>query len=70
MVIRRIALAALPVLALAVPAHAQEDGEAPKRTRLILGPQLAPSWPGADQYSIGPFVDLSRERVGLSLIHI
>lgn len=64
MVIRRIALAALPLLALAVPAHAQEDGEAPKRTRLILGPQLAPSWPGADQYSIGPFVDLSRERVG------
>lgn len=64
MAIRRIALAALPLIALAIPAHAQEDGEAPKRTRLILGPQLSPSWPGADKYSIGPYVDLSRERVG------
>lgn len=64
MAICRLALAALPLLALAIPAHAQEGGEAPKRTRLILGPQLSPSWPGADKYSIGPYVDLSRERVG------
>lgn len=58
------AIAALPLLALAMPAQAQDDDASPKRTRLILGPQLAPSWPGADQYSIGPYVDLSRERVG------
>ncbi len=64
MAVRRIALATLPLLALAMPAQAQEDDEAPKRTRLILGPQLSPSWPGADRYSLGPYVDLSRERVG------
>ena len=64
MAICRIALAALPLIALAMPAQAQENEAPPKRTRLIIGPQLAPSWPGADQYSLGPYVDLSRERVG------
>jgi outer membrane scaffolding protein for murein synthesis (MipA/OmpV family) len=67
MAIRRIAfipLAVLPLLAVAIPAHAQDGEQPPKRTRLILGPQLAPSWPGADRYSIGPYIDLSRERVG------
>ena len=47
----------------AVPANAQETGEGgEKRTRLILGPQLAPSWPGADKFSVGPYVDFSRTR--------
>lgn len=62
----RSKFSALLLISLALastPAHAQEDdagGE--KRTRVILGPQLAPSWPGADKYSIGPYVDLSRTR--------
>ncbi|WP_077148510.1 MipA/OmpV family protein [Sphingopyxis sp. KK2] len=64
MAIRHILLVALPLLFATVPAQAQDEDEAPKRTRLILGPQLSPSWPGADKYSIGPYVDLSRERVG------
>lgn len=48
------------------PARANEDdrGEA-KRTRIILGPQLSPSWPGADKFSIGPYVDLSRSPEGV-----
>lgn len=46
-----------------MPAAAQENGEGEeKRTRLILGPQLSPSWPGADKFSVGPYVDLSRTR--------
>lgn len=43
----------------AAPAQAQ-DGE--KRTRIILGPQLSPSWPGADKFSVGPYIDVSRTR--------
>lgn len=48
------------------PARANEDdqGEA-KRTRIILGPQLSPSWPGADKFSVGPYVDLSRSPEGV-----
>jgi outer membrane scaffolding protein for murein synthesis (MipA/OmpV family) len=51
--------------AIAFPAHARDAaGGSEKRTRVILGPQLAPSWPGAKELSIGPYVDVSRERVG------
>lgn len=70
MVSRRIVpnllLCASPFLALAsVSAHAQDRGtDGEKRTRVILGPQLSPSWPGADKFSVGPYVDLSRESVG------
>lgn len=59
-------LSALLLIALAAaasPAHAQEDGEsAEKRTRIILGPQLSPSWPGADKFSVGPYIDVTRTR--------
>lgn len=58
--------AALLLIALAmsaVPAQAQEaDTGGERRTRIILGPQLSPSWPGADKYSVGPYVDVSRTR--------
>ena len=56
-------LVALPLIAVAMPAQAQDD-ETPKRTRVILGPQLSPSWPGSKDLSFGPYVDVSRERVG------
>jgi outer membrane protein len=65
---RRIApnliLCASPFLILtAVPAHAQDsDSGGEKRTRIILGPQLAPSWPGADKYSLSPYIDVSQTR--------
>lgn len=45
-----------------VPVHAQEAKNGERRTRIILGPQLAPSWPGADKFSVGPYVDVSRTR--------
>ena len=56
-------LAALVLLA--APAVAQEEKQAekpPLRTRVALGPQLVPSYPGADSYSLRPFVDVSRAR--------
>ncbi len=47
----------------APPALAQEaGGEETKRTRIALGPQIAPSYPGADDVSFRPLVDLSRAR--------
>lgn len=42
-----------------------EDGSArAKRTRIYLGPKLAPAYPGADRMSIGPYFDFSRAREG------
>ena len=57
-------LYASPFLVLtSIPAHSQEtENGGEKRTRVILGPQLSPSWPGADKYSVGPYVDVSRTR--------
>lgn len=44
-------------------AHAQEaDESAPSRTRVGLGPQLVPSFPGSDEVSLRPFVSVSRAR--------
>ena len=61
----RFALACLPLMAFTLPASAQEagDGEA-KRTRVLLGPQLAPAWPGAKDMTVGPYIDLSRAPEG------
>lgn len=36
--------------------------EQPRRTRIVLGPQLVPRYPGSDRVSVRPFIDLSRER--------
>lgn len=52
-------LAAAAVLTPAL-AHAQE--EAPRRTRVTLGPQVQPRFPGSDSYSIRPYIDVSRTR--------
>jgi outer membrane scaffolding protein for murein synthesis (MipA/OmpV family) len=49
-------------LLLTVPAAAQE-GE-PHRTRIALGPQFYPSYPGSDEYDIGPLIDYERKPVG------
>mgnify|MGYP003577390934 CR=1 FL=1 len=57
-------LYATPLLILtSISAHAQEaDTSGEKRTRIILGPQLSPSWPGAKDFSVGPYIDASRTR--------
>ena len=41
---------------------ARADDEAPRRTRITLGPQLAPSFPGSDGLSVRPFFDFARTR--------
>jgi outer membrane protein len=61
-----------PIVALLVvasiaapPASAQETGteaKAPRRTRVGLGPQLVPSYPGSGSVSVRPLVDVSRTR--------
>lgn len=38
--------------------------DAPCRTRVILGPQLVPTYPGADRHSLRPYVDVSRADAG------
>lgn len=55
-----IAALAAPLL-FAAPAVAQEE-RPPLRTRVALGPQIVPTYPGADSYSIRPFVGVSRAR--------
>jgi len=48
-------------LGLAGPALAQDD-EAPVRTRIGLGAHAYPSYPGSDEFDIGPMFDLDRAR--------
>jgi outer membrane scaffolding protein for murein synthesis (MipA/OmpV family) len=60
--IRFLALA--PLLAFALPAHAQDAGEAkpPRRYRVALGPQFTPSYPGEDKLRLSPLIDLAITR--------
>ncbi|MEP9357445.1 MipA/OmpV family protein [Sphingomonas sp. KR3-1] len=63
MMIRILALA--PLLALTLPAHAQEaqdDSKPPRRYRVSLGPQFTPSYPGEDKLRLSPLVDLAISR--------
>ena len=57
MIVRSLTIAA--AIAVAVPAHAQ-DGSGSHRTRVGLGPQLFPSYPGADGVSVGPLIVFDR----------
>ena len=52
-------IASTAAIALTIPAAAQEE---PRRTRIALGPQVYPSYPGSDEYDIGPFVSVDRAR--------
>jgi outer membrane protein len=58
---RPITLALLAASIAATPVHAQDVApDAPRRTRIGLGAQLVPSYPGSDSISVRPFVDVSR----------
>ncbi|MDZ3830264.1 MAG: MipA/OmpV family protein [Sphingopyxis sp.] len=47
------------------PAQAEEADETPaKRTRIFIGPQFFPEYPGAKDLGVGPFMDYSRSPVG------
>jgi len=61
---RRVALAGLLLSVAIAPAAAQDGAEPAKRTRLLAGPQISPSWPGADKFGVGPYLDFSRAREG------
>lgn len=52
---------AIAALLPAAPAAAQEE-EAPRRTRVGLGLQLVPSFPGSNDVSIRPLIDVARTR--------
>lgn len=49
------------LLVTAAPALAQDD-EGPWRTRVTLGPALVPSYPGADDVSLAPIIEVARKR--------
>jgi outer membrane protein len=55
-------LAALAAVTALVPLAAQAQEQEPRRTRVIVGPQLTPSYPGADGVSLRPYFDISRTR--------
>ncbi len=57
-------LAAAPAQAQAQSADhgAQDAEEAPRRTRVALGAQVGPKFPGSDEAGIRPYFDLSRAR--------
>jgi MipA family protein len=55
-------LAALPLALIALPAHAQEQDDRPWRYRFALGPQVTPSYPGADTVRLSPLIDVDRAR--------
>ncbi|WP_448661099.1 MipA/OmpV family protein [Sphingomonas sp. CJ20] len=65
MTLTRLSLAALALLASAGTAHAQSDSDkGPRRTRVSLGPQLSPNFPGSDKVSLSPLVDVVTARAG------
>jgi outer membrane protein len=43
-------------------AQAQSDTSVARRTRIALGPQIVPSFPGSDSVGIRPLVDVARAR--------
>jgi MipA family protein len=45
-----------------VPAPGVAQEREPLRTRIALGPQIYPAFPGSDKFDIGPFVDVDRAR--------
>lgn len=60
--IRPLGAAAL-LLGTVAPAIAQDDAPPPpRRTRVILGPQLVPNNPGADRVAVRPYIDVARKR--------
>ena len=51
------------MLSLGMPAAAQDEPSG-KVTRIGLGPQVYPSYPGSDEYDFGPLVEVSRKNAG------
>ncbi len=66
MIKQLLASAILASAFLASPAFAQSDEKAddkePRRTRIGLGAQIAPSFPGSREHSLRPYFDFSRAK--------
>ncbi|MHA6721657.1 MipA/OmpV family protein [Sphingomonas sp. RS2018] len=58
----RTTIIVLSLLSTALPAAAQERDDRPRRTRVALGPQLVPRYPGADSIAVRPYIDFARAR--------
>jgi outer membrane protein len=58
------ALAGSALLVMPSMAAAQDEPESGKSTRIGLGPQVYPSYPGSDEYDVGPLVEFSRKDAG------
>ncbi len=56
------AVAVAAAFALSSGSARAQDDSGPRRTRVAIGPQLVPSYPGADAYSLRPLIDVSRAR--------
>ncbi len=64
---RTILMAGALTLGLTAPAFAQdpeEEDQGSRRTRVGLGPNIYPSFPGSDSYDIGPLIEFERARDG------
>src|SRR5687768_10181486 len=64
---RAVLTTGLLAMGLSVPALAQDDAEpddAGARTRVGLGPQIYPSYPGSDEYDFGPMTEFERAKGG------
>jgi len=66
---RTILAACVVVACLAAPALAQDIGDdigngGPHRTRVGLGPHVYPSFPGSEDFDIGPLIEFERARAG------
>src|SRR3569623_782209 len=56
------AVAGLLACLLSAASAQAQDGDQPRRTRVALGAKVVPSYPGSDDVSLRPLVDVSRAR--------
>ncbi len=57
---RAVLVAGAITAALTMPAAAQDSGGTGHRTRIGLGAQIYPSYPGSDDFDIGPMINVDR----------
>ncbi len=59
---RTLTLTTCVLIASAMPTVAAAQDDAGSRTRIALGPQLVPQYPGADSVVVRPLIDIARGR--------
>ena len=67
--VRLVAVLVPAVIAMPAAAQDSENGDGSRWiTRVTIGPQAYPAFPGADDYDIGPLVNVDRKRPGETFI--